>query len=311
MKAVLYDHHGPPSVLRVAEVDEPGPLPGHARVRVEACALNPKDVLLRKGKLWFVFPGPLPRVPGYDVGGTLLDDADGLTAGTRVFGMIQANGGGGLAEVARLPVDQLARAPEGLSGIEAASLPLAGLTALQALRDELRVRPGERVLLNGASGGVGTLAVQVAKALGAKVVAVCSARNADRVASLGADAVVDYRTQDVTAVVDVDHVFDVYGSLPWERARGMLPRRGRYCTTIPTARTFGRRMLARGGLSRASLVIVRSRRHDLDQLRAWVEAGALRPVIDQVFAPAQVAAACEYLETRRARGKVVIDLAAG
>ncbi len=310
MRAVVYETHGPPSVLQVADVDTPRAVPGTARVQVDACALNPKDVLLRKGRLRILRPGPLPRVQGYDVAGTLLDDADGLRAGQAVFGMIQNNAGGAAAQVAVLPFGQLAAAPRGLSPLEAASLPLAGLTALQALRDEMRVEPGDRVLLNGASGGVGTLAVQITKALGATAVAVCSSRNAALVTRLGADRVIDYAAQDVGAVDGIDHVFDIFGSLPWARARAMLPSHGRFCTTIPRPAAVGRTVLARAGLSRATLVLVRSRRRDLEQISSWVEAGIVRPVVDAVYAPHDAAAANEHLETRRARGKVVIDVSA-
>lgn len=308
MKAISYARFGAPEVLEVGERPEPVPAPCEVRVRVRAAALNPKDVLLRKGKMRWLPAGELPRIPGYDLAGELLDAAPGLPAGTEVFGMIQRNDGGASAEVAALPPDQLARKPAGLTMAEAASLPLAGQTALQALRDELGVRAGERVLLNGASGGVGTLAVQVAKALGAEVVAVCSGRNAALVTELGADRVIDYAEQRPEAERGLDHVFDIYGNLPWPRAKPMLRRGGRYCTTVPGPGAIVRGALRRVGLHRAALVVVKSRRADLQQLARWVEAGTLRPVVDRTLPFAEAAAAHEYLETRRARGKVVLTV---
>lgn len=308
MKAVLYDRFGPPGVLRVGEVPEPSAGPGRARVRVHAAALNPKDVLLRKGRMRWLVRAPLPRIPGYDVAGELLDPAGGLPAGTPVFGMIQANAGGACAEVAVLRHDELWRRPEGLTMVEAAALPLAGSTALQALRDELGVEPGQRVLLNGASGGVGTLAIQIAKALGGRVIAVCSARNVERVTELGADRVIDYGAERVDAERGLDHVLDIYGNLPWSRAKRMLRPGGRYCTTIPRPGTVARGLLRRAHLHRAALVVVRSRRADLRQLAAWVEQGHLRPVVDLVVPLQRSAEGHAHLETRRARGKVVVTV---
>ncbi len=306
MKAISYARFGPPDVLEVGERPEPSRARGEARVRVRAAALNPKDVLLRKGKMRWLPAGSLPRIPGYDFAGTLLDATPALSAGTEVFGMIQRNGGGASAEIASVPVGELAAKPLGLSMSEAASLPLAGLTALQALRDELGVEPGQRVLLNGASGGVGTLAVQIAKAMGANVVAVCSGRNAELVRELGADRVIDYTSEDPSAERSLDHVFDIYGNLPWPRAKAMLHARGRYCTTVPQPGAIARGALRRVGLHRAALVVVRSRRADLEQLSRWVASGALRPVVDRTLPWTEAVAAHQYLETRRARGKVVL-----
>lgn len=306
MKAISYARFGPPEVLEIGERPEPTPARGEVRVRVHAAALNPKDVLLRKGKMRWLPAGSLPRIPGYDFAGTLLDSAPGLPTGSEVFGMIQRNGGGASAEVARVPVGELAAKPSGLSMAEAAALPLAGLTALQALRDELGVTPGQRVLLNGASGGVGTLAVQIAKALGTEVVAVCSGRNAALVRELGADRVIDYTSEDPTAERGLDHVFDIYGNLPWARTKAMLHSRGRYCTTVPQPGAIVRGALRRVGLHRAALVVVRSKRADLERLSRWVTHGALRPVVDRTLPWTDAVAAHEYLETRRARGKVVL-----
>lgn len=308
MKAVVYDRYGPADVLEVRDVPEPAPAPGAARVRVHAAGLNPKDVLIRKGRMRWLSRGGMPRIPGYDVAGELIDEAPGLPAGTRVFGMIQTQRGGACAEVALLRHDELAAAPEALDAVQAASLPLAALTALQALRDELEVQPGQRVLLNGASGGVGTLAVQVTRALGAVPIAVCSGRNAELVTELGAEQVVDYTQQDPAELRDLDAVFDIFGNLGWGRGQAMLRPRGRFCTTVPRVASVARGALRRLGLHRAALVVVKSRRADLEQLAAWVDAGTLRPVVDRVVSLEDSAEGHRHLETRRARGKVVVDI---
>jgi len=308
MKAIVYDRFGPPGVLELRDVPEPTRSPELVRVRVQAAALNPKDVLLRKGKLRLLVRGPFPRIPGYDLAGELLDDANGIAAGSRVYGMIGSGPGGACAEIAALPANEIAPAPVGLSTAEAASLPLAALTALQALRDELLVKAGQRLLINGASGGVGTLAVQIAKSMGADVAAVCSGRNGELVTELGADRVIDYTQQRVADQRGFDAVFDVYGNLPWAKAQPMLGEHGRYCTTVPGPGSIARGALRRLQLHRAALVVVRSRRRDLEHLRRLVESGQVRPVVDRVLPLAQSREAHEYLETRRARGKVVLDL---
>ena len=309
MRAIVYERFGSPEVLQERVLPEPLPKRGRVRVAVKAAALNPKDVLLRKGKLRWLVRSPLPRVPGYDFAGTLMDDAPGYPAGTPVYGMIQDHRGGACAEITSVEFDGFTRMPPQLSMVEAASLPLVGLTALQALRDELGVRSGDQVLLNGASGGVGTVAVQIAKALGARVMAVCSGRNRELVRALGADAVLDYREDDVSASRGLDHIFDIYGTLPYRRAHGMLGPRGRYCTAVPSPAAIARGLLHRVGLHRAGLVVVRSRRADLEQLTRWVEQGKLAPVLDRVLRLEQAADAHTYLETRRARGKVVLEIA--
>lgn len=310
MRAVVYARFGPPEVLQVREVPAPQARGDRVRVRVVAAGLNPKDALVRKGKMRWLTRGALPRTPGYDVAGELLDPAPGLPVGAAVYGMIQSHMGGACAEVASLRMDEVAAQPEGLSAEEAAGLPLAGLTALQALRDELELRRGQRVLINGASGGVGTLAVQLARALGAEVVAVCSGRNRALVEGLGAHAVIDYTQRDPAEERGLDAVFDVYGNLPWRKARRMVVRGGRFCTTVPRAGSVARGLLRRAKLHRAALVVVQSRRRDLEQLSAWVAEGALVPVVDRVVALEDSAEGHRHLETRRARGKVIVRVAA-
>lgn len=311
MRAVQYSQYGPPEVLSPVDIPEPPPAEGEVRVRVEAAALNPKDVLIRKGRMKLFVGHRFPRTPGYDIAGTLMDAAPDIGAGTKVYGMIQSNAGGGCAEVVRLPVSQIAPCPVGLTMTEAAAIPLAGLTALQALRDHLKVQPGQRVLCNGASGGVGTFAVQIVKALGAHCIAVCSSRNEELVASLGADEVIDYTRQPPDEVRELDGVFDIYGSFPWPQARSSLKPSGRYCTTIPALKNIARAVLNLAGLHRAGMVVVRSHRNDLMELSRMVQSAELRPVVDRVFELHESADAHRYLETRRARGKVVIRIATG
>ncbi|MCB9746177.1 MAG: NAD(P)-dependent alcohol dehydrogenase [Alphaproteobacteria bacterium] len=309
MRAVVYARFGPPEVLELRELEPPAPRRGFARVRVRAAALNPKDVLVRKGRMRPYGAWGLPRTPGYDFAGELLDPVGELVEGQAVFGMLNGMAGATCAEQLLVPLDELAPKPEGLSFEQAAALPLAGLTALQALRDLLHVRAGQRVLINGASGGVGTLAVQLAAAMGAEVLASCSGRNAAQVQALGAARILDYTEgPSVFRELDCDAVFDVFGSLPAGPARVAMKPGALHCTTIPSGAHLARELLGRLGLSRARLVIVKSRRRDLEQLSRYVAEGRLRPVVDRVLPLAQSAEAHAYIETKRARGKVVLTL---
>lgn len=309
MRAIFYERYGGVDVLQYGQRPAPAQRSGWVRVRVEAAALNPKDILIRKGKMRWLARAPLPRIPGFDFSGVLMDPLGEMPAGAAVFGMVQEHCGGTCAEVVSVRPDWLAARPPGLPSIDAAGLPLAGLTALQALRDELSLQRGQRVLLNGASGGVGTLAIQVAKILGAEVVAVCSGRNDELVRDLGADHVIDY-TLGAIEERDVDCVFDIFGNLPWSRAREMLRTGGRYCTTVPRPGSVVRGALRRVGAHRAALVVVQSRRADLNQLARWISTGELRPVTDCVVPMSRPELGHQRIETKRARGKVVIDVSA-
>ena len=237
MRALLYERFGPPEVLHVGEVDAPAVRMGEVLVRVAAAALNPKDVLIRKGKFAAIAGRRFPKIPGYDFAGTVEHvgpRVGGLSVGEPVYGMINRWSAGACAELVSVPASELTHKPERSTMVEAAAVPLAALTALQALRDEARVSAGARVVINGASGGVGTFAVQVAKRLGARVIAVCSRRNADLVTGLGADEVCAYDERDVRQLGgEVNAFFDVFGNQPYPTVRHLLSKRGRFVTTIP------------------------------------------------------------------------------
>jgi NADPH:quinone reductase-like Zn-dependent oxidoreductase len=309
VKAALYDRYGPPEVLSVREVPDPVPARGQLLVRVRAAALNPKDVLVRKGKFRAVTGGRFPQRTGYDWAGELVSapGRSGRAAGQRLFGMVQSWKAGACAELLAAREDECAPMPEGLAFEEAAALPLASLTALQALRDVARARAGGTLLVNGASGGVGTLAVQLGKALGLRVTAVTSARNAELVRSLGADDVVDYAVSDpLGARAAYDTVFDVYGNRSFTEARASLRHGGMYVTTVPSRQIVLDSLRTLVGPARARLVVVRSRRKDLLEVGRLVAGGKLRPVVDRVLPLGEIAAGHAHLETRRARGKVVL-----
>lgn len=317
MKAIIYRAFGDPSVLEwVEDWPRPNPGPGEVLVKVRAGALNPKDVLLRKGVfhpfLGFMDREPLPRVSGLDMAGEVVErgtDVTDFAPGDPVTGMTNRFHGGVHAEYALVRTDEITLCPQGLSWSHAAALPLAGLTALQALRDCAHLRAGHQVLINGASGGVGHFAVQIARNLGASVTAVCSERNLRFVCDLGADRAVDYQQTPAPAVAGpFDCVFDAFGNYCAVDFRDSLAPGGIYVNTIPGRRTILAEGLARLGLQqRSRLVLVHSNRADLDVLRQWVNEGTLKPHIDRTYPFYHVEDAHRHIESRRTRGKVVLD----
>ena len=306
MRALRFAAHGGPEVLRVEEVPEPVPRRGEILVRVRAAALNPKDAFLRKGRPRWIgrLGGRLPKGVGFDFAGERTD------SGAAVYGMLDGFRGATCAEWLAAPARGLAPAPRRLGFPEAASLPLVSLTALQALRDHGRLRPGGRVLVHGASGGVGTAALQIAKALGAgEVVSSSGAANRELCRSLGADVALDYRTDPLPPPGErFDVVFDTMGKLPFRRWRGALARGGTFVGTVPAPGLLMAAAATALAARRARLVGVRARRSDLEQVTRWVEEASLRPVIDGVFALDDAVAAFQRLESRRARGKVVLQV---
>jgi NADPH:quinone reductase-like Zn-dependent oxidoreductase len=312
MRAIVYERYGPPEVLEVRDLPSPIPAAGEVLVSVRAAALNPKDSLIRKGKFRRVTGSRFPRGLGYDVSGVVRAVGSAvkrLKVGDEVFGMKNGWAGGTVAQEVCLLESELALNPGGLSFEDAAAIPLAGLTALQALRDEGRLQPGQRVLIHGGSGGVGVFAIQVARALGAHVTTTSSARNLELCRSLGAQDAWDYTQHTGLAGGSRwDVFFDVFGNRSFGEVRGALGRKGTYVSTIPGPQLvvlhFATRFLSR----RARLVVVKSNTRDLEQLAQWVEAGTLRAVIDRVVPLTEAAAAQGHVETRRARGKVVVSL---
>lgn len=314
MKALVYREFGAAEGLEWSDGwQQPELAPGCILVRTRAGGVNPKDVLLRKGMFSRTLArDPLPRIAGLDAAGEVIavaDDVTGYAEGDRVFGMTNHFAGGVHAEVCRFHQSELAHMPEGLSYARAASVPLAAQTALQALRDCAQLQPGERVLINGASGGVGHFAVQIAHALGAEVHGVCGPGNVGFVESLGADAVYSYREQPAHKVaLAFDVVFDVFGKLSRPAFGGQLGRRGIYVSTVPKPATLLGEALARAGISgRSRLVEVRSRHEDLVLLAGWIEEGALVPHVERTYPVTAAADAHTHVESKHTLGKVCIE----
>jgi NADPH:quinone reductase-like Zn-dependent oxidoreductase len=318
MKAIVIDGYGASDRLLLREVETPRPAAGEVLIRVHAAGVNPIDWKIRRGLfrpvLWLRFPVIL----GCDVSGVVEAAGPGVTRfqpGDPVFGLLdpKRHGPGGYAEYAAAPESSLARKPELLSFEEAASLPVAALTALQSLRDLGRLRAGGSVLINGASGGVGTLAIPLARALGAlRIAGVCGPSNVELVRSLGADPVIDYRREDFTRRPETyDVVLDAVAMSSFGACRRLLTPRGVYVTTLPMpgAVAWGAILPIAGLLGygkRAKIVLARGRAPDLEFLARQADLGHLRPIIDRVLPLEQAREAHDYSETERARGKIVL-----
>ncbi|MGN9840954.1 NAD(P)-dependent alcohol dehydrogenase [Nonomuraea sp. H19] len=325
MKAFVLRSYGSPDQLELTEIDKPVPGPGEVLVRVRATSVQPYDWHFMRGEPYTarLLPGgpglrrPPFSVLGADIAGEVEAVGAGVTEftpGDEVYGMPKQ---GGFAEYACAPVSQLAPKPGNLSFEEAAAVPLAAGTALLALRDHGRIQPGQQVLVNGASGGVGTFAVQLAKAYGAEVTGVCSTHNVDLVRSIGADEVVDYTKEDFTRTGRrYDLLVDIAGSRPLRACRRVLARKGTFvCVGGPAGRwlqpaghVFA--TLAAGAFASQRVVVAEvvkcDTRRNLLTLTEFIEKGEVNPVIDRRFPFEEIPAAVRYQEEGHAPGKVVI-----
>jgi len=322
MMAMVQQRYGPPEVLAYARVATPVPRVGDVLVRVHAASVHPGDCFVVSGvpyvlRLAFGLRRPGRGIPGRDLAGRVESvgaDVRGMRPGDAVFGWA-ANGS--LAEYVTVPAANLAPKPEPLTMEQAATLATSGLTALQALRDVAKVQPGQSVLITGASGGVGTFAVQIAKGMGAEVTGVCSTRNVPMVRALGADYVIDYTETDFTRAGRLyDVILDNVEAQPLAAARRALAPRG---TLIPNSGAGGRwfgplgRILAAHVRSRFTRQHVRpflslEKHDDLLALAALVDAGTVTPVVDRTYTLERAADALAYVGQGHARGKAVVTV---
>ncbi len=317
MKAFIYEKYGPPETLRMAEVDKPVPNADEALVKVLAASVNAADWHVLRGKPLFSratlgLLRPKHKILGVDVAGQVEAVGSGVTRfqpGDQVYANLLDHGYGGFAERVSVPVDVLSLKPANLSFEEAAAVPMAAVTALQGLRHHGELQPTQTILINGASGGVGTFAVQIAKASGAEVTAVTSTRNLDLVGSLGADHVVDYTTTDVLGSGRrYDRILDTVGNRSVRDLRRGLAEGGKAAVTGFTSVPKLLGVSLRGGKAIAQ-VQAHVTAKDLELLSELIAAGKVRPRIDRRYRFAEIPAAIAYLEQGRARAKVVVEVA--
>ena len=322
MKAMIQEHYGSAQELRLAEVERPRIGDGDVLIRVRAAGVNPADWAIMSGLPYIARPvyglrTPHVGVRGTDVAGEIETVGANVTrfrAGDEVFGWCT----GAFAEYACAREDALEPRPANLTFEQAAAVPMAGLVALQALRDQGRLRGGQKVLINGASGGIGTFAVQIAKVLGAHVTGVCGTSNLDLVRSIGADQVIDYSHVDFTKTDErYDFILDNVGNHSLSDLRRVLAPAG---TLVPNAGGFENHWLAGGGRVVSALVmsrfvsqtlrpfLVSPTRRDLVALRELLEAGEVRPVIERTYPLSQTPLAIDHVGAGHTRGKVAITV---
>lgn len=315
MKAAVFNTQGPAEVLTYAEVEKPEAKYGEVLVKVHATSINPLDWKIRKGGFKIITFGRTPFILGADLSGTVEAVGKGVTRfkpGDEVFGLVNVySGKGGYAQYATTDADSLSLKPASVSFVEAAALPVVALTALQAFRDKADLQPGQHVLINGASGGVGTMAVQLAKLMGAEVTGVCSTKNLDLVKSLGADHVIDYTKTDFTkGNVLYDVVFDVVPNSSFSESSRIMKSKSTYITTMPRPRSL--LMTALTSISPGKKVKVSmlgpNSHQNLDYISQLVSQGKLKVVIDKVYPLSEAAQAHTYAEKGHVSGKVVLQV---
>jgi NADPH:quinone reductase-like Zn-dependent oxidoreductase len=330
MKALVIHRYGGPDVMVVEE--RPAPAVGERDVLIDvrAASLNPIDFKMRDGKVKLVSKPPMPIGLGCDVAGVVAQVGAGVTrfaTGDEVFARLEKGRMGGLAEQVAAAEGVVAKKPANVSMAEAASIPLAGLTALQALRDVAQVQRGQRVLIHAGAGGVGSLAIQIAKHLGAHVLATSSTKNLELVRSLGADEPVDYTTGAVDALHDLDVVFDTLGGDSEKRSLAQVKRGGvvvgvsgmpdmafarasmpAFIRPVIWLATAGRRRAAAKAGAEFRFLFMRPDGAQLAELGTWIEQGVLRPLIHKTYPFAEVREAFAELERGRARGKIVVTV---
>ena len=327
MKAIAYQEYGSADVLELKDVRKPNVQGGDSvLVRVRAASANPYDWHFMRGVPYIArlmatgLRHPKHPVLGTDIAGVVEAVGNAVTRfqpGDEVFGFV---GSGGFAEYVSAPERLLAVKPANLSFQQAATVPLAAVTAMQGLRDAGEVRSGQKVLIVGASGGVGTFAVQIAKWYGADVTGVCSTRNLEMVRSIGADHVIDYTREDFTRTgQQYDLIFQLAGTASPSACRRVLSPKGRL--VLSSGDSPGRIIGPVGRIIKAVLLspfigqtlrplVAKPSRNDLQLLRELIEAGRVTPVIDRTYPLSEAADAIRYLETGHARGKVVVSMSA-
>lgn len=309
MQAMVYDEYGDASVLHAAEIPTPERLPGQILIEMHATSVNPIDYRMRNGEIKALLMGGFPRVPGLDVAGVVADCADDapFQIGDRVMAFLDTARGGASAEFCVCAIDVAAKLPDDLSFEDAAAMPLAGSTALQSLRDHGKMQPHHRVLVNGASGGVGMFAVQIAKATGCHVDAVASGDNREFCMSLGADHFYDYNQVDFTDSAERwDIVFDAAGKSGYFDARDVMAPGGRYVSTEPDAKGMLMTIFTWPLSKSGTVMLARPSADDLRELIRLRQAGQLRITIDSRYPLRDLAEAHRRIESGVDRGKVVV-----
>ena len=307
MKAVVAREYGEPEVLTLEDVPRPDPKEDEALVRVIASGVNPADPLTLSGKYAREFGTHLPLIPGYDIAGLVETTGAKVTklkAGDAVYGY--PTFGGGWADYVVVKEWEVAAKPKSLSFVDAAAVPMGALTAWQALADTAHLAPGQTILIHGGSGGVGSFAVQIAKARGARVIATASTANQDLLKQLGADQAIDYTKNKFEEIVhDVDAVLDPVGRETLARSYGVVKKGGIVMSLVarPDPAELQKRHIRGAGIS------VHSDAQDLSEIARLIDAGKIKPVVTKVLPFTEAVAAQRQAATHHTRGKIVLQIA--
>jgi len=307
MKAIVAHEYGAPDVLKVEEVPRPEPNGDEALVRVIASSVNPADPLTLSGKYAREFGTHLPLIPGYDIAGIVEKTGANVTklkVGDAVYGY--PNFGGGWADYVTVKEFEVAAKPKSLNFVESAAVPMGALTAWQALVDVAKLQPGQTVLIHGGSGGVGSFAIQIAKARGARVIATASTTNQDLLKQLGADMAVDYtKTKFEDVAKDVDAVLDPIGKETLARSYNVIKKGGIVMSLVarPDPAELEKHGIRGAGIS------VHPDAEDLAEIAQLIDAGKIKPIVTQVLPLNEAIAAQQQAATHHTRGKVVIRIA--
>jgi len=320
MKAVISSTYGSPEVLELKEFEKPVPKGNEVLVKVHATSVNFGNLALLRGKPFLVrfafgLMKPKYSIPGGDMAGRV--EAVGLNVkrfqpGDEVFADLSGSGWGAFAEYVAVPEDVLVQKPSCISFEEAAAVPMAGVTALQGIRDKGEIQPGQKVLIYGASGGVGTFAVQIAKSYGAEVTAVCSTRNVDIIHSIGADHVIDYQREDFQKQTQqYDLIIGVNGHQPLSVYKRALKPEGRFVHVGGSGQQMFQTMtegpwISMTGKKKMGAFLHKPNRADLQSMKELLETGRVKPVIDKIYPLSEIKKAFEYFEEGHAQGKVII-----
>ena len=317
MRAAILRHNGPTNCVEVGQIAGPAHRRDQLLVRVHAAAVNPADVKVCTGSegARFVHAKKFPMAFGFDFSGVVDKvgaEVTGTAVGDAVFGHLaysMSTRQGSFADFVAIEPDHVGSKPPSVSHVDAAATATAGCTALQALRDKGRLQPGQRVLVNGASGGVGSFAVQIARLLGAEPWGTASAAKADFVRGLGAARVVDYRETSIASIEQTfDVVLDAAAASSYEETQHLLNPGGTYVTLLPSARLVAGMLRSVFANGRCKFVTVESRRADLEQLGGWLSTGELQASVESVFELSNVSDALAALESGRVRGKVAVRI---
>jgi NADPH:quinone reductase-like Zn-dependent oxidoreductase len=312
MKAVIYNKYGPPDVLEIGELGKPIITENEILVQAYASSVNPVDWKIRNGSMKIFTGKKFPKGLGGDIAGKIVEIGEkitGFAVGDEVYGKISGFNGNAYAEYVVAKPEDLALKPTNLNFNEAAAVPLAALTAYQALVNHGELTKDSKVLINGCSGGVGHFAIQIAKSMGAEVTGVCSTNNVALAKELGANFVIDYTKENVTSNKEkYDIFFDAVANQSYGKIKSILNKNGKYVTTLPSLGVILNFVTGLFSSKKASMINVKSNPNDLQQLTKWIEDGRVKPIVEKTYQLKDVREAHRHSETGRVVGKLAISI---